>query len=194
MDNTVTEFVQIFSLIIATVVAGISLFTFRRNKNIELQNHLFQLKTVAFSNLISEFVKLLSIYNRMINRYHKILDQDLNLDEKALQLDNLSYKVDTQIIEIHKAIGKNSVYFSANITTLLTEFTNKFYGNFEGLEDQDMEKVQDAFEIYTKKQSKDMSSIIEKMRDELGLEKLNEELFKRVKNGKLNPIASSHEK
>lgn len=194
MENTVTEWIQIFSLIIASVLAGLSLLTYRRNKNIELQNHLFELKMVAFSNLIAEFIKLLSIYNRIINRYHKIMNQEFDFDSKALQLDKLSYKVDTQIIEVHKAIGKNSVYFSANITSLLTDFTNKFYGNLNGFDNDDEEKIKEAFDLYLKNQVNEMEVIIEKMREELGLEKLNEELFKRVKKGKLNPIAPKHEK
>lgn len=194
MENSITEWVQIFSLIIATVVAGLSLFTYRRSKNIELQNHLFELKLVAFSNLISEFVKLLSIYNRIINRYHKIMDQEMDSDSKAMQLDKLPFKVDAQIIEVHKAIGKNSVYFSANITSSLTDFTNKFYGNFESLENEGRETVQIAFEFYLNEQSVEMGNLIEKMREELGLEKLNEELLKRVKKGKLNPITPKHEK
>lgn len=188
MENTVTEWVQIGSLIIATIVACLSLFTYRRNKNIELQNHLFELKMVAFSKLISEFVKLLSIYERNLSRFQKIMDQQLDWDVKVFQLNKISYKIDAQIIEVHKAIGKNSVYFSASITSQLTDFTNKFYGDIEGVDYDDWEKVRRAFNFHVNNQAEKMDIIIEKMREELGLEKLNEELLKRVKRGKIKPV------
>lgn len=51
---TVTEIVQVGSMVLLTVTLLITVLTYRRNKKGELQNHIYKNKLEAFANIVYE--------------------------------------------------------------------------------------------------------------------------------------------
>lgn len=178
----VTEIIQILSFVAATIAVGVTVKTYSRNKDIELQNHLFQLKMVAFSNIIAEFVKMASLLQNASTKLSKLIRIN-EIEERNARINKLADRIDFQIIEINKAIGKNSVYFSSKITTMLSSFIEKTLEDPEFNNYDDIQKAQEFLIMYIDKQVLLMEEIIEESREELGLEQLNEKLIKRVKKG-----------
>jgi len=118
---SVTEIVQVVSLLLLTVTLFISILSYRRNKKIELQNQLYKIKLEAFANFVSEMEQFSRkatdgiIYTIIAITQNRLNSAKAKLYEMADEMDEDLSKRSTIII-------KNSIYFSARSTEILSKF------------------------------------------------------------------------
>ena len=108
--------------------------------------------------------------------------ENLSESEKT-ELNDLSYQVDFEIDEIQKVIAIKSVYFSESIIENLLSYLHALYGDLDLESIKKNQDIPELMESYIQKQTEELESIINQMRQELGLDNLNQKLFKRIKKG-----------
>ncbi|MCH7405261.1 hypothetical protein [Belliella aquatica] len=108
-----------------------------------------------------------------------------NLSESEKnELNALSYVVDNEIEEIQKTIGIKSIYFSKSMLDNILSYLISLYGDLECNNIKDNNDIPKLMESYIQTQTEEMESLINQMGDELGLDNLNQKLFKRIKKGR----------
>ena len=176
---TVTEIVQIGSLVLLSVTFLLSFLTYRRNKKMELQNHLYKIKLEAFANIIYEIEQFSNKADKMIVILKKISGHNqIGLTPEVL--DKMADDIDEEMYKCSANILKNSVYFSTTSTELLSTFAGNIFGNLNVNPDSKEENDLEMFDKYYTNQLDLANEAVEKLRNELGLESLNKSLFGRV--------------
>jgi hypothetical protein len=89
--------------------------------------------------------------------------------------------IDEELYKCNAIIVKNSVYFSAASTELLSRFASNIFGNPTSSEGPDKRDYFEKFDEYYTNQLDLANEAVEKVREELGLEKLNKSLYGRVR-------------
>jgi len=177
---TLTETLQIATFTIAAISSVIAILAFRRNKKNELENQLFKIKLEAFANLVFEIDRFSTVVSQALHLVIK-LAQENNIEQSKGKLFVLADEIGEHVFACNSLIIKYSVYFSADSTTLLTEFSNNILGNSKSNTDANLLLLLDELDSYYTKQLDLANKAVDKIRDELGLEKLNSSLYKRVK-------------
>ncbi|MEO8148548.1 MAG: hypothetical protein ABI723_12960 [Bacteroidia bacterium] len=177
-----TETIQISMLLLAVISTTIAIGSYRRNKKIELENHLYKIKLEALSNIVFEI-------DKMFKSLDKALDRISDIDESARRLvieDKLFgilIQADAHVIECDSLMVKYSVYFPTKSTDALYNFSMNLISheiNFDKtLSIASLEKVLDK---YYAKQLANAEIAVDLLRTDLHLEKLNQSLYKRVKS------------
>lgn len=170
IDNTlVFNSLSGFCLIIATV------FTYRNYsliKTIENENHLYKYKMDNAQSLLLGIMKLIDDYqdilfdveeSKNLNRYDAIKEKE----------------IDNQIDEVTNEFRKTTIKHSLFLPQEILDLIEKFY---DGLFDDDNE-VKDKLELVKFIDTKldEIEVLAEKIRFDLGIEKLNLRLHKRIK-------------
>jgi hypothetical protein len=171
---TITEGVQLGTFLIAILATAVSLKAFRRNKKQELENQLFKIKLEAFASIAFEIDNFFICLNRAIVKLRGLTADQEDHDE----LQKLSLDIDEQIYKCHSLIVKNSVYFSANSTQKLLEFTDNLLGDVS--EDLANSSVAKWIDDYYAKQTTIANQAIDALRTDLHLESLHYSLYKRA--------------
>lgn len=177
---SVTEIVQVISLVLLTITLFLTILTYRRNKKIELQNQLYKIKLEAFANIVFEIEQFST---KAIKALHYIikLGKQNQLDSAKAKLFEMADEMDEELYKCNAIIIKNSVYFSASSTEILLKFANNIFGNEKDNKDENLKLFFDEFEKYYTSQINTANEAVEKVREELGLEKLNKSLYGRVR-------------
>lgn len=176
---TLTETLQIATFAIAAISSAIAILAFRRNKNIELQNQLYKIKLEAFSNIVFEIDKYFTIITKSLHEVIKV-GESINMEAAKEKLYSIADEVDNQLFACNSLIVKNSVYFSAGSTEVLEQFSNNLLGNGQTFSSLSFKDFFTLFEEHYDKQLKSSNTAVEKIREELVLEKLNTALYKRM--------------
>ena len=176
---SLTETLQIATFAIAAISSAIAIMAFRRNKKIELQNQLFKIKLDAFANLVFEIDKFSTVVSQALHLVIKLAQQK-NIEQSKEKLFALADEIDEHLFACNSLIIKNSVYFSAESTTLLMEFSNNILGNSKENNDANLLLLLDELDAYYAKQLDLANKAVDNIRAELGLEKLNSSLYKRI--------------
>lgn len=176
---TVTEIVQIGSMGLLTVTLFISILTYRRNKKVELQNHLYKMKLDAFANIVYEIEMFTVKADKMVRLIQELSDHIQNEESKS-KLFEIADALDEELYKCNAIIVKNSVYFSAASTELLSRFSDNIFGNPNSSPGLNKKDYFDKFDEYYANQLELANEAVEKVREELGLEKLNRSLYGRV--------------
>ena len=175
-----TETLQIASFGLATISSGLAILAFRRNKKIELQNQLYKIKLDAFANIVFEIDNFFTVISKNLNDILKIAKAgDINSAIERFLL--IADEVDTQLYTCNSLIIKNSVYFSVESTELLEQFSRNVFSDKKEFNIAETKVFLAKFEEYHDIQLKLSNKAVEKIREELGLEKLNTALYKRMK-------------
>ena len=174
-----TETLQIATFAVAAISSTIAILSFRRNKKIELQNQLFKIKLEAFANIIFEIDRFSTVISQALHLVIKLAEQK-NIEQSKERFFALADEIDEHLFACNSLIIKNSVYFSAESTTLLMEFSNNILGNSKLNTDPNLLLLIDELDAYYSKQLDLANNAVDKIRVELGLEKLNSSLYKRV--------------
>ncbi len=74
-----TETLQISTFAIAAISSVVAILSFRRNKNIELQNQLYKIKLKAFSNIVFEIDKYFTIVTKSLHEVIQVAE-DINVE------------------------------------------------------------------------------------------------------------------
>ena len=174
-----TETLQIATFAIAVISSTIAILSFRRNKKIELQNQLFKIKLEAFANIIFEIDRFSTVISQALHLVIKLAEQK-NIEQSKEKFFALADQIDEHLFACNSLIIKNSVYFSAESTTLLMEFSNNILGNSKPNTHANLLLLIDELNVYYSNQLDLANKAVDNIRVELGLEKLNSSLYKRV--------------
>ena len=90
----------------------------------------------------------------------------------------MAYAMDEELYKCNALIVKNSVYFSVASTELFLKFAGNIFGDAQ---DQTNEGLEIVFDEYYTNQLRLANEAVGKVREELGLAKLNRGLFGRVR-------------
>jgi len=168
-----SEILQLGTFVVTCITAVTILLTYRRNKKIELENHLFKLKIGAYSDIIYEIEKLFSKMRVMI--YY--LEKSTNNCSDDSDLDSIATEVDELVRNCDLIIIKNSIYFSVKTIENLGDFSKRLYGSiYSGLT---FEEILVNLKEYFDSQLLVANEANSKMRDDLKIDQLTESLFKR---------------
>lgn len=169
------NWLQVAGLGIAIVTIILAILEFRRNKRIELQNIVYKFKLDCFSNLVGKFDEILDLYNQLIVRLEDLAENGNNEIP-----DNLVAFEDQSEIIIGKhctEIMKYSVAFPEVIVNECADFINNQYGSYEASDDL-QEQLRIANEFYHS-QLNHADLVYKLIREDLGLEKINQRLYDR---------------
>jgi hypothetical protein len=107
-----------------------------------------------------------------------------NLSESQKdEINDLSYQVDLEIDQIQQAVLVKSVYFSNSLVEKFVAYLNSLYGDVDRNGNYSNEEMAKLINSYTETQTEELESLINEMRNELGLDDLNQKLFKRIQKG-----------
>lgn len=177
---TITEITQLVMLMLAVITSFLAIFTFRRNKKIELENQLQKVKLEAFSTIVFEMNHFFTIMDKskmQITQFNNKAKSDKEFNRLK---DEFADELDEQIYQLHGLIVKNSVYFTEDSFAFLFQFVDNLLGKDENAEFTDANSIVTFINSYTDKQSVIANKAIDAIREELGLEKLNKSLYHRV--------------
>lgn len=107
MFNWIPIFISAFAL-------GISIASYLRGRNIDLQNQVYLKKLEAFGGIIGEFFNLLKVMGDARDEAEKLIFGDKAFMNE-LKLNQLGDKVDAEIEVIQKAIALKSIHFSEEL-------------------------------------------------------------------------------
>ena len=168
--------------IISIIAATFSILTFKRNKRLENENHLYRIKMDSYSKILQELTTLI---NRLQDYLKQFKDYSL-LDFKSAitndEINKLAKRIDDLIFAFDESVSKNSLVISKEILLELNLFSLKLFGTeipeaYQSKQEQLLEKMDDGIaEIII-----DVNNINELMRKDLNIDELNLSLFKRIK-------------
>lgn len=169
------EILQFLSLIITALTAIILVKTYKRNRKIDLENHLFKLRTESYSEIVYQIEKLFSKMRSMILVIEKVIKGELVMTPEDFQ--TISSEVDAVVFDIDAFITKHSIYFSEETLETLLDFSHKLYG--ETPDDLTLDQTLEKLNFYYDSQMILANKANISMRSDLGIEELNKSLFKR---------------
>jgi hypothetical protein len=182
MNFTVDQFGILSTLIISVIAIIISALAFFRGRNIDLQNQLYLKKLEAYEAIFEEFIKLISLLRKNFEKLHHMDIENLSESQKD-EINDLSYQVDLEIDQIQQAVLVKSVYFSNSLVEKFVAYLNSLYGDVDRNGNYSNEEMAKLINSYTETQTEELESLINEMRNELGLDDLNQKLFKRIQKG-----------
>jgi hypothetical protein len=159
----------VVSLILLTVTLLISILTYRRNKKIELQNQLYKIKLEAFANIVFEIELFSTKATKALSLIVRLAEQN-QIDISKQKLFEMADTMDEELYKCNSIIVKNSVYFSASSTELLSTFASNIFGNKKDNTEENLKMFLDEFDEYYTNQLELANKAVEKVREELGLE------------------------
>lgn len=181
-DLTLEQVGIIGTIIISIAALVLSALAFFRGRNIDLQNQLYLRKLEAYEAIIGEFQKVISLLQKSIEKINSLEYTNKPIGN-LIELDKLSYQIDTEIDNSRNEIAKKSACFSKEFIEEILLKVDTLYGEINVNSLVNKQKVESELESHLKLQIDNFESLINKMREELGLDHFNKKLLKRVKKG-----------
>lgn len=184
---TLEEFGVIGTLLISIAALFLSILAYKRGRNIDLQNQLHLKRLEAYESIIGEFQKVLTLIQKSIEKINSLDISNLH-NEKIIELDKLADQIDLEVDNSRNEIAKKSAYFSKEFIEEILKRIDTLYGELNVNSLANKQKVNDELYAHLQLQANNFELLIIKMRDELGLDHLNQKLLKRIKKGYLRNI------
>lgn len=171
MDTSI--FFNIISAVCLILATVLTYRNFVLLKTMENENHFYKHKMDNAQSLLLGIMKL-------IDEYHEILD-DVKESKESNKFDIIKEKeIDNQIDEVtdefRKTVIKHSLFLPQNILDLIEKFYNGLFNEENtSKENLDVEKFIDN-------KLQEFENLTYKIREDLGVEKLNINLRKRIKS------------
>jgi len=179
--TTLTLIVSIMAIVVSGVAACFSILTYRRNRRLENENHLFKLKVDAYAKILSELNSLVNNIQRHVNSARSVLsnqniknrDED-KIDDSADEVDDLCFKFDDTIVA-------NSLIMPENIISVLENISDKIMNGetVDSLSENPKETLKKLDEVLNELIS-DGNNLNDLMRKDLKIAELNLSLYKRI--------------
>lgn len=165
----------VFNSISAAGLLVASVYTIKNYyliKNSENENHFYKYKMESAQNLLVAAMNLIVEFQEITSETNDLKEQN-KFDELANE--NIDKKIDYSFDEFRKTVIKNSLFLPQNISDEIESFYDMFF------EDIDFKGDEEEIEIYFDQLLDKIESIAELIRNDLGVEKLNLKLKKRLK-------------
>ena len=165
------------SMLTALCAVWISYRIYIRQRSLDNENHFFRYK-------IDQYQQLINCASDLINVYQEIIDQAKYLIDTAFDrrdIDKLAFELDGKTNEFRKALSKFTLFIPQKILAKLEGFYDMLYAKLEILEDLkvnlDVSKIEEQIDILIDK----LDEIIGMMREDIGVDVINQKLNKRLK-------------
>jgi|GEM_PF-2978965 len=182
MNLTIEQIGMIGTLILSIIAIVISALAFFRGRNIDLQNQLYLKKLDAYEAIIGEFQKVINLLLKASEKMGS-LEFSNSFIKKIEDLNELEEELYLKIDNSRNEIAKKSGCFSKNFVEDLLTKVDTLYGEMNVNSLENKRKIEGELELHFKLQINNFELLIHQMRDELGLDNLNQKLFKRIKKG-----------
>lgn len=167
--NILFNSISAICLIIATLFTCKNYLFF---KTLENENHFYKYKMESAQKLMTASMTL-------INHFQNIMSEVLDLKEKNkfdIEANNIiDTKIDLNFEEFRKSVIENSLFLPKSILNEIEKFYDMFF------EEIDFSGTEDDIEQYFDGLLDKIESISEQIRKDLGVEKLNVKLKKRIR-------------
>jgi len=179
--DTLTLVISSIAVLVSGLAALFSFLTYRRNRKLENENHIFKLKIEAYSIILSELNTLINAFQKHLNKAKTFiskrntndLDED-NIDDSANEVDDLCFKFDDTIVS-------NSLILPENILRSLEKISKKIMN--EETVDSLSENRNEAFkrlDLMINEIISDANKLNDSMRKDIKIVELNLSLYKRI--------------
>ncbi|UJP63510.1 hypothetical protein [Mongoliitalea daihaiensis] len=139
-------------------------------------------KLDAYEAIIGEFQKVISILQKSIEKINSLEFSNKPIGN-LVELNELSLQIDSEIDNSRNEIAKKSACFSNKFIEEILSKVDTLYGEINVNTLTNKQKIEGELESHLKLQIDNFESLINQMRDELGLDHFNQKLLKRVKKG-----------
>jgi hypothetical protein len=167
------QYLTLLSFLVSGGAFIISALTFRRNRRLENENHLYKLKTDTYNLLTRKVYELVAFYEDV---YFKAKDQVESGSMEKIDFDRLADDIDLKGYYLEKEVACQSLLLPATVLTTLEDFLDLvIYDAPE--EEPTLEYMNDTLlRIYSKAEE-----VINTFRVDLNVNQLNASLFRRIK-------------
>lgn len=177
------DFKWIVLTIISVVAAVFSILTYKRNRRLENENHLYRIKMDSYAKVLGEITTFLNRLQDYVRQFKEYGSTTLELTSKDDELNNLAKNIDDLIFAFDESVTKNSLVFSQDVLIKLNSFSLKLFGT-EIPEARQSKQVQivESLDNYVAEIIIDANDINELMRRDLNIDELNLSLYRRIKS------------
>lgn len=174
-----TAIFQIGGFFITIILCIVAICTYKRNKRIDLENQLFLNKMRALSKLSAEFDRFFKLMEKKYI-YLKLLKDNMD-DNLSVKLEALADEIELKIESCSNLIIENMVFMSDQTRELFLKLNDNFYSEPNEENVQDFSRSIELINQHIEVQMSLANVAIEKLYSEMGIEKLNGRLYKRLK-------------
>ena len=177
------DFKWIVLTIISVVAAVFSILTYKRNRRIENENHLYRMKMDIYAKVLSEITTFLNRLQDYVRQFKEYGKTTLELTSKIEELNSLAKNVDDLIFTFDESVTKNSLVISQGVLIQLNSFSLKLFGTEIPKAHQSKQvQIVESIDNYVAEIIIDANDINELMRRDLNIDELNLSLYRRIKS------------
>lgn len=165
----------IFNSISAVCLIVATIFSYRNFiliKTLENENHFYKYKMESAQKLLIASMTLINQFQDIMSEVFELKKQN-KFDEEANN--GINTKIDSCFDEFRKSVIENSLFLPQNIINEIEKFYDMFF------EQTDFSGTEEEIEKYFDDLLDKTESISELIRNDLGVEKLNVKLKKRIR-------------
>lgn len=171
--------------VIPSIAAIFAILTYRRNRRLDNENHLYRIKIEAYSRILSEITVLLNRLQDYVKHFkNNFGDPNLPI-EREYEISSMATEVDNLIFSFDESVTKNSLVVSKDIVSKLSQFSLKLFS--EQVPDFNIKTTDNTIEIlddFIADIILAANEINESMRKDLSIDELNLSLYRRIKSTK----------
>jgi hypothetical protein len=167
------QFLTLLSLMIAAGALIITTLTYRRNRRLENENHIYKIKTEVYGQLTQKAYELVNYYE---DAYFEIKEALETANPKQIDFDKYADDIDLKGYRFEKEAAANSLLLPQKVLDSLEDFIDSvLYG--EEPEGEKLEAMHETLLLVYEK----VETLINDFRSDLNVQMLNESLFRRIK-------------
>jgi hypothetical protein len=168
--------------IISVVAAVFSILTFKRNRRLENENHLYRIKMDSYAKVLGEITTFLNRLQDYLKQFKEYGSTPLVSTTTKNELNDLAKNVDGLIFAFDESVTKNSLVISQDVLSKLNLFSLKLFGTeIPEVNLSKQEHIVEKLDNYVAEIIIDANDINELMRRDLNIDELNLSLYRRIK-------------
>ena len=176
------NFKWIVLTIISVVAAVFSILTYKRNRRLENENHLYRIKMDSYAKVLGEITTFLNRLQDYVKQFKEYGSTPLESTSRDDEINRLAKNVDDLVFAFDESVTKNSLVISQDVLSKLNSFSLKLFGTEIPEARQSKQKqIVEELDNYVAEIIIDANDINELMRRDLNIDELNLSLYRRIK-------------
>ena len=176
------DFKWIVLTIISVIAAIFSILTYKRNRRLENENHLYRTKMDSYAIILGEITTFLNRLQDYVRQFKEYGNTALESTTSINEINVLAKNVDDLIFAFDESITKNSLVISQNVLDKLNLFSLKLFGTeIPKAHLSKQEQIAEKLDNYVAEVIVDANDINKLMRRDLNIDELNLSLYRRIK-------------
>lgn len=177
MENVLKYLAEITSPILAFCAFTIAYLTFRRQKTLENENHIFKYKLEQYYKTLKRFHELLSfLENEIDDSYEGFKNKEITRSE----LEEIADGIDDEIDDAQDDILPESLFLPAKITNKIDSIWDLLYENDLAYNEKKEEYAKS--QILLAKLADLLDELHTEMREDIGIKVLDKKLHRRTRS------------